>query len=559
MDVGFYNRCKFKMAQLLRSMGAVVRSEAPEVREQIRSLQTRLAEDRFNLTVVGRFSRGKSSLMNAMLWTDRLPTGLEPLTSVVTAVSYGSVERVVIRYQGNRLPHVTDISSLSEFVTQHGNPGNQKKVEIAEIQMPAELLRQGFFFVDTPGLGSPILENSFTTQQFLPEVDGLILLSGFDSPLDQDELRAADTAIAANRKTFIVLNKRDLVGASEEEDILAVTVERLREHYGENRPELFSVSALQAMKGRLGAHPDLVEQSGIVGLEQAVNLFLLQSKSLSILQQTERRIEEILGSYKSTPGAKEIQEGLSEIREMLRSSEQNAEAEEPCQVAPSSDTATLRPCQVCLAIGRQVGDFMAKYQYQLLVQHEVQRNHAAAGGFCPLHTWQYEAIASPQGISASYSELLDRVARSLRHIDTSDPEKAARAVEALSSGQASCPACRIAADAAREAIAQAVGSLSARPPRIESEFCLAHAAAVVRCIRDSATVQAVLDSSARLLERTSQDMQQFALKHDGLRRYLASSEENKAYVRALLLTAGLRSLALPGNAHLSERVSGSGV
>jgi len=37
------------------------------------------AEDRFNLVVVGRLSRGKTSLMNAIMGTDRLPTGMVPL------------------------------------------------------------------------------------------------------------------------------------------------------------------------------------------------------------------------------------------------------------------------------------------------------------------------------------------------------------------------------------------------------------------------------------------------------------------------------------------------
>lgn len=49
----------------------------------------RLAQDRFNLVTVGRFSRGKSSLMNALLETNRLPMGVVPITSVITMVQHG--------------------------------------------------------------------------------------------------------------------------------------------------------------------------------------------------------------------------------------------------------------------------------------------------------------------------------------------------------------------------------------------------------------------------------------------------------------------------------------
>jgi predicted GTPase len=61
-----------------------------------RDLFARLAEDRFNLAVVGRFSRGKSSLMNAILGSERLRTGVVPLTSVITTVTYGSQERMTL-------------------------------------------------------------------------------------------------------------------------------------------------------------------------------------------------------------------------------------------------------------------------------------------------------------------------------------------------------------------------------------------------------------------------------------------------------------------------------
>src|SRR5579862_4801900 len=58
-----------------------------------RRLLARLAEDRFNLAMVGQFSRGKSSLMNALLGAEKLPTGILPLTSVITTVAYGESER----------------------------------------------------------------------------------------------------------------------------------------------------------------------------------------------------------------------------------------------------------------------------------------------------------------------------------------------------------------------------------------------------------------------------------------------------------------------------------
>lgn len=76
MDLRGYEREKFRLAELLRSLAVLSGDPLRDDRERYRDLFVRLAEDRFNLVVVGRVSRGNSSLMNAILSMDRLPTGI---------------------------------------------------------------------------------------------------------------------------------------------------------------------------------------------------------------------------------------------------------------------------------------------------------------------------------------------------------------------------------------------------------------------------------------------------------------------------------------------------
>src|SRR6266700_4791904 len=98
MDLRDYEQNKFAIAEILRAASRAIPNERTDWRERLREFFARLAEDRFNLVVVGRFGRGKTSLMNAILGTDRLPTGIRPLTSVVTTVAYGSREQAVIKF-----------------------------------------------------------------------------------------------------------------------------------------------------------------------------------------------------------------------------------------------------------------------------------------------------------------------------------------------------------------------------------------------------------------------------------------------------------------------------
>jgi hypothetical protein len=56
--------------------------------EQCQALLVRLAEDRFNLAVVGKFKRSMSSLMNAIIGQENLSTRLLPLTSAITTLCW---------------------------------------------------------------------------------------------------------------------------------------------------------------------------------------------------------------------------------------------------------------------------------------------------------------------------------------------------------------------------------------------------------------------------------------------------------------------------------------
>jgi len=96
-----YVLAKQEVADAIRATKRILeaRGMANEV-EQSQALLVKLAEDRFNLAVVGQFKRGKSSLMSAVIGRDLLPTGVLPLTSAITALCYGPEERVVLK----RLP-----------------------------------------------------------------------------------------------------------------------------------------------------------------------------------------------------------------------------------------------------------------------------------------------------------------------------------------------------------------------------------------------------------------------------------------------------------------------
>lgn len=64
------------------------------------ALRAKLAEERFNVVVVGEFKRGKTTFVNALLGAEILPTAVVPLTSIVTALVWGREIRAEVRLPG---------------------------------------------------------------------------------------------------------------------------------------------------------------------------------------------------------------------------------------------------------------------------------------------------------------------------------------------------------------------------------------------------------------------------------------------------------------------------
>jgi len=556
MDIKQYEQSKFTLAEILRSAQAVSPANS-SLHNDCQNLQARLAEDLFQLVVVGRFSRGKSTLMNAMLGANYLPTGIVPLTSVITTVGYGSRPISVLHYQNSRLNREIPLSQLPEYITQSGNPGNSKQIAWAEIQLPVELLRRGFHFVDTPGLGSPILENTLTTERFLPQADAFLLVTSYDSALSVDEDRILRRIQETNKKLFVLLNKSDTANSSDRRLLEDSVASRLTDLFPGVSIPVHSISARQALEARLSGDETALRASGIPSFESALLQFLIHDRARSFLTNMYARVLDLLLAWNSSPQMQDHHDAWSPIVDRLRSRQESitgAAQPLPPAILPSgahSQMAGLQlhrktACNICVFVHEAIFHFLSKYQYDLATVPEVQHAHARRGGFCPLHTWQYESIASPHGISVAYPSLVRYIAEDLRAA-AEDPGAFTGNNDGSPLHQRSCPACEVHRKAESEAISHTVSAIhqAMESNGLMLACCMPHLVMVARTLGANHATQRLLRAHAELLERVAEDMQRYALKHEALRRHLASDEERSAAYLGLLLLAGYRSLSAP--------------
>lgn len=591
-----YSQAKMNLASQLRVVRKDLSSLGLDDAEQkCGELVVKLAEDHFTLAVLGQFKRGKSSLMNAIIGRELLPTGVLPLTSAITTLKYGPEERLIINREGSSFAKELPIESLFDYVTEKGNPGNIKKVTSACVEFPEPFLRRGIEFVDTPGVGSVITDNSTITYGFLPQCDAVIFVTGADTPMTSTELSFLKEIREYVDRVFFVINKVDLVTENERNEVLQFVADTITAHIGCDDVKLFPVSARLGLNARLRDDSALYEQSGLKTLEESLSSFLTEEKTTVFLASIANKVLRILehesecGAFKETAlherseviqskeyirlkrdpyeAATAVMEAWSRIRILYDSlalgrvdaaAATTARPTAKMRTEPSRDSFIRAPsievehlktrgCPVCSHIAEYAWHFFAQWQYQIGSDERSQTRFSAEFGFCPLHTWQLLSVCSPHGASVGFAQLSETIARHLK--ESAVLPAGGGVVRRLVRDSRNCRVCGLLLQVEEKYLAQLAAQLKdvsfRKEYRRSQGVCLRHLANLLDAVETPDIREFLLTHEAACFEVDAEDMRSYALKREALRRSLENRNEEDAYRRAVQRIVGERNVCAP--------------
>ena len=220
------------------------------------------------LMVMGSFSTGKSSFINALVGEEIAAVEAKPTTAVVTKLCYGAQDKLLLHFRDgsikpatpkefNRMTAVNDEAQLNAI---------HEKLDYVERQMPIDILKQ-ISIIDSPGLNDVAEKHSEATERFVNKADTVLWMFSTVQLGTREEMAAMDK-LTPRLKPIAVVNKMDLIDEEEDDpqEILANAKKMLQDRV----QAVVGISAKYELEGKKENNALKCELGNFAELEKAV-------------------------------------------------------------------------------------------------------------------------------------------------------------------------------------------------------------------------------------------------------------------------------------------------
>ena len=172
--------------------------------EELSLLESRSKQENANiiLPLVGEFSSGKTTLINALTDSKGLESATKPTTATIYEVHFGSeaCHAEVIDANGNCI----EVENINDLKNEELADAKVVTVFDTSTRVPASTI-----IVDTPGLSSPDPQHKQTLVNFLPKADGVLLVTDINQQMTRSLSEFIEMIKLSQRPIYLILTKSD--------------------------------------------------------------------------------------------------------------------------------------------------------------------------------------------------------------------------------------------------------------------------------------------------------------------------------------------------------------
>lgn len=223
-----------------------------------------LSREEFSIVIVGEFSVGKSTFLNALMGEKILPSYSDETTATVTFLRHkgkaDNQQKGRVYYADGSCEDIDSIETdvISRYVSTRSDIPVAATVNHLDLFLDSSFLEGNITLVDTPGLNGTADGHREITEAQIMKSNVCLFMFSADRPGGKSEFEFLSQIKTKANKIIFVLNKIDQIRNTEDESYEKVA-ENMLKNFGkifpdaEDMPEFWCVSSYQALVARASA------------------------------------------------------------------------------------------------------------------------------------------------------------------------------------------------------------------------------------------------------------------------------------------------------------------
>lgn len=218
--------------------------------KQVSAIVDKQNDNLLNISVIGEFSTGKSSFINALVGYELLAVNvIQGTTVAITIIEYSEEFSITLTdFLGKSLKIIfKSIDSLRQQLHIYTtDAAYAKKIDYVTVTLPSDILKNGYRIIDTPGTNSLELWHEEVTCRAIKELSDLsIILTDATRPMPATLMSFLDNTLGDSVESCaFVANKIDQVREKERDGIIKFIGKKICQSFDIEDPMVLPFSSV---------------------------------------------------------------------------------------------------------------------------------------------------------------------------------------------------------------------------------------------------------------------------------------------------------------------------
>ena len=227
------------------------------------------------IKVMGEFSTGKSTFINALVGKRIAVVDALPTTAVITKLCHSEAEKVMVYYRDGST-HEYEPDEFNKLTAESDGEANaqHEKIDYVERAMPMPVLRD-MTIIDSPGLNALKDAHAEATKRFVEQADTVLWMISSEKAATDTEYQGMEN-LSPRLKPVVIVNKMDLL--DEEEDDPERFLQNIRGKLKDKVQAVIGISAEYAVQGKTESNEELLAASNFSAFDDIVRDVILPNR-----------------------------------------------------------------------------------------------------------------------------------------------------------------------------------------------------------------------------------------------------------------------------------------